>query len=214
MRDAICRANPRFAHYFYLENGYEDIVWLSASDVDDTLRACEEWHRNLFTYDVALSFAHDDRTLARDLANGLADVGVRVFFDETQQGALLGADLFVTLHEVYSERSRYCVMLISKAYASRMWTIHERRAAQERTLRERGAEYILPVRIDSTELRGLPTTIGYISASDGVPQIVRAISSKLSVRDPSAQKERLGRWLFERRDIYEAEHYKMPHDSV
>jgi hypothetical protein len=168
MRDAICRVNTRFQHYFYLENGYSERVRLSKDKIDATLAACAEWHRSLFSYDVAISFAGTDREQARQLSRELTAAGACVFFDEDAEGFLLGKDLFVTLHEIYSERSRFCVMLVSRAYAARMWTVHERRAAQERTLRERGAEYILPVRIDETKLPGLPSTIGYISLSEGI----------------------------------------------
>ena len=209
MRQAICRADSRFQHYFYLENGYSDRVRLSGNDIDAMLHACSDWHRNLFAYNVALSFAGKDREQARILAEELRAAGARVFFDEDAQGFLLGKDLFVTLYEIYCERSRYCVMLVSRAYAERMWTIHERRAAQERTLRERGAEYILPVRIDEANLPGLPSTVGYISISEGIPRIAQVIASKLSVKESAAPKERLGRWLFERFDIDGADHYKM-----
>jgi len=209
MRNAICQANSRFSHYFYLENGYSDRVHLSSAAIDSALEACQDWQRNLFSYDVALSFAHDDREHARHLAELLGTAGARVFFDENEQGFLLGKDLFVTLYEIYCERSRYCVMLVSHSYASRMWTIHERRAAQERTLRERGAEYILPVRIDDARLPGLPGTVGYISITDGISQVARVIASKLWVVEASAPKERLGRWLFDRFDIYDADHYQM-----
>ena len=41
-----------------------------------------------------------------------------------------------------------------KQYLEREWTIHERRSAQERMLKEKGSEYILPVKIDDSELPG------------------------------------------------------------
>ena len=53
-------------------------------------------------------------------------------------------------------------MFVSKDYAERVWTNHERQSAQERMLRERGRDYVLPVRVDGTELPGLTTTIAYL----------------------------------------------------
>lgn len=152
MHDAICAADPRFRHYFYLENGYSEYPRLVESEIDEILMACEEWHDHLFQYDIALSFAGEDREIARSLADSLHSMGARVFFDEYQKSSLLGSDLFLYLYDIYSEKSRYCVILQSRNYLEKMWTIHERRAAQERTLKERGADYVLPVRIDDTKL--------------------------------------------------------------
>jgi len=51
-------------------------------------------------------------------------------------------------YEIYSKRARFCVMFVSRDYLDREWTNHERQSAQERMLREKGKEYILPVRVD------------------------------------------------------------------
>jgi len=68
---------------------------------------------------------------------------------------------------VYQHLARYCVLFVSKHYATRVWTNHERRSAQARALRE-NREYILPARFDDTEVPGLPPTVAYISIR-GVP---------------------------------------------
>lgn len=70
-------------------------------------------------------------------------------------------------------------MLISHHYVEKMWTVHERRAAQERVLNERNQEYLLPVRIDSTPLPGLPSTIAYLNASSGPKAIAQLFVRKL-----------------------------------
>ena len=53
-------------------------------------------------------------------------------------------------------------MFISRHYATKLWTNHEREAAQARAFLEH-EEYILPVRLDDTQLPGMPPTIGYLS---------------------------------------------------
>jgi len=52
-------------------------------------------------------------------------------------------------------------MFISKHYANKLWTNHERESAQARAFKKHGT-YILPVRIDDTEIPGIKETIGYI----------------------------------------------------
>lgn len=58
-------------------------------------------------------------------------------------------------------------MFISKEYAERPWTKHERRSALSRALKE--DEYVLPARFDDTELPGLAPTIGYIDLAEFAP---------------------------------------------
>jgi hypothetical protein len=113
-------------------------------------------------YDVAISFAGEDRKIAREFADRLATLGYSVFFDEFEKSALWGADLSVELKRIYRDAARFCVIFISKHYVKKPWTNHERQAAISGAFKRRKA-YILPIRLDNTELPGLPDTIGYIS---------------------------------------------------
>ena len=71
-------------------------------------------------------------------------------------------------------------MFVSAEYARRIWTTHERRSALPRMVQENGKEYILPVRVDDTDLVGLPPTIGYISnANYSTEAIGKLIIAKL-----------------------------------
>jgi hypothetical protein len=113
-----------------------------------------------YDYDVALSFAGEDREYAEQLADCLARKNVRVFYDKYEKAELWGKDLYEYLATLYRDRAFYCVIFISTHYASKLWTTHERKNAQARAFRE-NREYILPIRLDDTELPGLPATIGY-----------------------------------------------------
>lgn len=113
-------------------------------------------------FDVALSFAGADRKIAEAIAVRLRDAGFRVFYDDFYPEHLWGKDLPAFFHEVYNTRARYCMILVSPEYAQGMWTNHERRSAQERMLRERGSDYILPVQVREAEVPGLQGTIGFL----------------------------------------------------
>lgn len=91
----------------------------------------------------------------------------------------MGKNLYDHLFEIYAERSRFCAVLISKEYLEKEWTNLERQAAQDRAFREKGNEYILPIRFDGSTLRSLPLTIGYVDAALGVERIFYLLMEKL-----------------------------------
>ncbi len=113
-----------------------------------------------FEYDVALSFAGEDRQVVEEFANRIKAKGIRVFYDEYEAAAMWGRDLVDHLVNIYSRKARYCVMFISQYYPLKKWTKVERMAAQERAFRDSN-EYILPLRVDDTQVPGLMETTGY-----------------------------------------------------
>jgi hypothetical protein len=134
-----------------------------------------------FDYDVALSFAGEDRTYAEQLARSLRDSGVKVFYDTFEKAKLWGEDLYVYLSDLYKLRAKYCIMFLSQHYASKLWTSHERKAAQSRAFKESRA-YILPVRIDDTEIPGILDTVGYLNWRDeGANGVAQCLLQKLQL---------------------------------
>ena len=112
-------------------------------------------------YDVALSFAGEDRDYVLEVATYLKNNGIRVFYDQFETVGLWGRDLYSHLDTVYRKSARFCVMFISASYAEKVWTNHERRSAQARAMSE-NEEYLLPCRFDRTEIEGLAPTIGIV----------------------------------------------------
>ena len=130
-------------------------------------------------YDIALSFAGEDRDYVDRVANLLKESGIRVFYDLFEEVDLWGKDLYAHLSEIYKNRARFTVIFISEAYARKLWTKHERRAAQARAFEE-AQEYILPVRFDDTDIPGVLPTVGYISLRGRSPEdLTSAIIKKL-----------------------------------
>lgn len=118
----------------------------------------------MYEYDIAISFAGEDRQVAYKLATELSKrYGLRVFYDDYEQAQLLGANLTEYLVDIYKNKTRYCIVLISQYFKQKRWTRHEWRAAQARAFEEPELDYILPIRLDDTELEGLIPTIGYLS---------------------------------------------------
>lgn len=130
-------------------------------------------------FDVAISFAGSDRALAEQLAKILQAAGIAVFYDNFYPEHLWGKNLTAFLDEIYRKRAKYCVVFISKDYKERRWTSHELRSAQARALELKGEDYILPIRIDGTDLDGLPPTIGYVSIDVGIEKIGDLLIAKV-----------------------------------
>jgi TIR domain-containing protein len=114
-----------------------------------------------FDYDVALSFAGEDRAFVEEAAKQLRAANVRVFYDLYEKAHLWGKNLADHLGEVYGKRSQFVVLFVSKHYPLKSWPEHERQSAQARAIRERRV-VLLPARFDDTEIPGLPSTTGYI----------------------------------------------------
>jgi hypothetical protein len=148
----------------------------------------------VFDYDIALSFAGENRPIVEEIAKGLVARGIKVFYDSFEEANLWGTDLYQHLHEIYSRRARYCMIFISEAYVRKVWTSHELRSAQERALAEKGNAYILPVRIDDTEVAGIMKQIGFLDARQKtVADLVGIAAEKMrGLVKPSEPDTRIG----------------------
>ncbi|WP_316635583.1 TIR domain-containing protein [uncultured Flavobacterium sp.] len=135
-------------------------------------------------YDVALSFAGEDRKYVEKVANFLRKSGVKVFYDMYEDTNLWGKDLYQHLDDIYQNKAKYTILFISENYSKKIWTNHELKSAQTRAFSENN-EYILPARFDNTEIPGIRKTIGYVSLQDLSPvQFAKKIIKKLGGIEP------------------------------
>lgn len=130
-------------------------------------------------FDVALSFAGEDRDFVRDVSAILREQGVIAFYDEDFEVEMWGEDLYTYLDKVYRERARHVVMFISRHYVAKAWPNHERQSAQARALSE-PKPYVLPIRLDDSEVPGLRPTVRYLDARRlGLERVADAILQKV-----------------------------------
>ena len=133
-------------------------------------------------YQVALSFAGEQRAYVEDVAHHLAARGVAVFYDDFEKVRLWGKNLAEAFHNAFERQSDLVVMFISQSYAEKPWPRHERRSAMSRMVKEKD-EYILPVRFDDTPVDGLPEDVGYVRADEHTPaELAVMIGEKLGIR--------------------------------
>ncbi len=119
-------------------------------------------------FDVALSFAGEQRDYVRAVASELSKHGVSYFFDEENEEHLWGKDLAAELQRIYMTASNVVVMFVSEAYANKSWPRHERQSALSRAIESR-REYVLPVRFDDTSLPGLNPSMSYLQLQGRSP---------------------------------------------
>jgi len=132
-----------------------------------------------YPYDVAISFAGEDRIHAEALADALRRRKINVFYDKYEKTTLWGKDLYTHLSDLYQNKARYCVMFFSQHYVAKAWTKHELKAAQARALNE-NKEYILPIRLDSTEIPGILQTTAYLDWHEETTEsVAEALLEKL-----------------------------------
>jgi hypothetical protein len=128
-------------------------------------------------YDLALSFAGEDREYVERVASVLTRRAVRVFYDRDETHNLLGRDMGAYLDQIYQHRAHFVVVFLSEAYIRKAWTKHEFRSILAGRVLGR-EDYILPIMLSDVELPGLPPTTGYIDASALSPESVASVLIK------------------------------------
>jgi hypothetical protein len=132
-------------------------------------------------YQVAISFAGEQRAYAEALARRLSTYGIAYFYDAENAVALWGKNLAEEFQQIYGKKAQFVLMLISKEYIAKEWCRHERRSAMAEALRRNG-EFILPVRFDDAWPDGIPTDIHYVNGSEKTPPEISAmIAEKLGI---------------------------------
>lgn len=138
-----------------------------------------------YEYDLAVSFAGEQRDYVEAIVRSLGD-DVKTFYDADERARLWGENLIDLLTDLYQHKARYVVMFVSAAYAEKMWTNVERQSAMARAAKQRSA-YILPIRMDDTDLPGLLHTVGHLDARhEGLDGVVNIIREKLGHERASA----------------------------
>jgi len=135
-------------------------------------------------FDFAISYAGPDQPYVEEVVQLLKARGVSVFFAPHEQADIVGRNLIDYLSEVYLNKARYCLVFLSRHYAERKWTNKlERPVAESRQLDQEG-RYIIPVRLDDAEIKGLLPSIAYIRAVS--PTQVADLAVSILLRDEPA----------------------------
>lgn len=105
--------------------------------------------------DLAISFAGENRELAKFIAEKLKELDVSVYFDEDYEADYLGKKLSDQFQKVFGESAKYVVCLLDKYHREKIWPTFERDVFIGR-VREQA---IIPIYLDDTKFVGIPSDL-------------------------------------------------------
>ncbi len=108
-----------------------------------------------FEFDVAISFAGENRDLAKYIANQLLSLDVQVFYDENFETNYLGKTWSKEFARIFGSASRYVVCLLDAHHQEKIWPTFEREVFAPRV--QRGE--VIPIYLDDTPVVGMPKDI-------------------------------------------------------
>ncbi|HPS55689.1 MAG TPA: toll/interleukin-1 receptor domain-containing protein, partial [Sedimentisphaerales bacterium] len=132
-----------------------------------------------YKYDVAISFAGENRKIAEDLVASIKakDKRLSVFYDKDHKAHLWGKNTN-EFDNIYGPESRYVIPIISEHYTKKDWPRYEFSTAVKESKKRKG-DFILPIRVDDTRLIGLHDDLNYMDIrEDDVDQIAKAVILK------------------------------------
>lgn len=105
-----------------------------------------------FEYDFAISFAGENRNLAREIAQQLAMLDAHVFFDEQFETNFLGRAWSAQFERIFSRDSRLVVCILDRHYREKIWPTFERECFLPRV----PSGEVIPIFLDDTAFVGIP----------------------------------------------------------
>lgn len=103
-------------------------------------------------YDFAISFAGENRDLAREIATQLSLLDAHVFFDEHFEANFLGGAWSAQFERIFARDSRLVVCLLDRFYRDKIWPTFERECFLPRVPEGE----VIPIFLDDTVFPGLP----------------------------------------------------------
>jgi hypothetical protein len=134
-------------------------------------------------YDVALSYAGEDREFVAAVHNALVDRDVSVFFDKAvdEEIEMWGKNLLTHLQEVYGTgKARYCVAFISGAYKRKAFPTYELENAVAHAVTKNPGS-VLPILLEGNELPPplVSTTVYIPRGNQSAQQLADKIAAKV-----------------------------------
>ncbi|TAG50202.1 MAG: TIR domain-containing protein [Betaproteobacteria bacterium] len=111
-----------------------------------------------YEFDFAISFAGENRELARSIATQLEELDCSVFFDEFFETNYLGKAWHKSFMQIFGAQSRFVVCLLDTHYVEKIWPTFERESFAPRV----SEESVFPVFLDETPVLGIPKDIAGI----------------------------------------------------
>ncbi len=147
-------------------------------------------------YDVALSFAEENRASVEIVATLLKEQNIKVFYDDDLRIDSWGKYLKHYLDRAYRLQAKFCVVFVSEDYQRKRWTKFELGRAQARSFFQKNQAYVLPYLLDESDFTKEFLAVGCLRhKTHDEHRLAKAIIDKLNKRP----ERRLAFWL---KDLY------------
>ena len=131
-----------------------------------------------YEFDFSISFASQDRPIAKELAEKLARRGLVIFYDAFYKSRLVGKRLDKEFIWIFGEGTRFFVPIVSHNYVERAWPQLEWTIAIKES-QKREPDFILPLRLDDAILFGISENVGYLDLREySIDEIVDILFQK------------------------------------
>lgn len=154
------------AFFYYLENlNWEDLR--KDCGFRDDIQS--------FDWDFAISFAGENRRLAKLLADLLGILDCTVFYDQYYEANYLGTAWSQQFKDIFGTKSRYVICLLDVNHAKKIWPTFERDCFIPRV----GEGAVIPVYLDNTSFAGIPPDIVGIDFKDCDPSDTDLVTDRI-----------------------------------
>lgn len=108
-----------------------------------------------YQFDFAISFAGENRELAKSTATQLEALDCSVFFDEFFESNYLGKAWHKEFEDIFKNKSRFVVCFLDKYHLEKIWPTFERECFAPRV----SDEAVIPIYLDDTSFPGVPKDV-------------------------------------------------------
>lgn len=107
------------------------------------------------TFDIAISFAGENREIAEEIAKILRLLDYEVFYDRLYEANYLGSSWSVEFERIFSSDSKFVLCLLDINHKNKIWPTFERECFAEKTQ----TNEVIPIFLDDTKFVGIPQDI-------------------------------------------------------
>lgn len=133
-----------------------------------------------YQYDIAFSVAEEDLDVARKIAHALKARNIRYYLYAEHNVENLGKTLMQISQEVYGKKARHVLMLTSKVFVTKYWTVIESQIVH--ITAQKRPEFIFRVKLDDARVDSINDYLFSLTWNNNPDEIADVITKKIRSR--------------------------------
>ena len=123
-----------------------------------------------YLYDIAVSYAGEDRHIVDAVTQELKQRGLKIFYDKDYEKQIVGENLIDYLHNVYKKSAKQVIVFLSENYLKSKWTTYEWATIKQKLVLNYTSNFLKMVKIDDAPTPEIVESIAYIDARNKSPK--------------------------------------------